>query len=198
MRLKVLAPWLVLAALVGGYLLLVPPTGGHTAVESAEIGWDDGQRAQRIAHDLHERLNDERAERGLPALEWHDGLAEQAQDWTRHMIEQGEFEHSPVELQRHPDFMGTGENILMGHDGSADGHVAWMESDGHREAILYPHFTAVGIGAICRNDGRLWATQLFGVAHGPPPSDVAVDTSVEPIVRDDGGIDCPNVPRWDR
>jgi hypothetical protein len=64
-----------------------------------------------------------------------------------------------------------------------------MRSDGHRANILRPGYTAMGIGVVCRNDGTMWATQIFGVPQGSFDDDTP--TPVEPIVRDDPGPACP-------
>lgn len=204
MRREQVLPWAVLLALVVGFqvaprlMATVVPQAEPTGRESSRIGWEDGAVAQAISQDIFQRLNDEREERGLSPLRWHSGLAERAQQWSRHMIAEGDYRHSSASFQSHPDFAGTGENILMMHAGSSDAHTGWMESEGHRENILRPEFTAVGVGAVCRKDGRLWATQIFGAgAHGAPPVS-SVDTGISPIVRTDPGIDCPDRPFWQR
>jgi uncharacterized protein YkwD len=202
-RREQIVPWLVLAGLVVGFQAVPRLTASAglqqdpTAAEAERIGWSEGELATAIARDLFDRLNDERAVRGLAPLRWHDGLAHRAQQWSRHMISAGDYRHSPGSFQAHPDFVGTGENILMLYVGSSDAHVGWMESDGHRENILHPGYSAVGIGAVCRNDGRLWATQIFGVSAGAAPGSGSVPR-VDPIVRTDAGFDCPDVPFWQR
>ena len=64
------------------------------------------------------------------------------------------FKHSNIGSLLGP-FNFVGENIAMGSRGTTAGelHVAWMHSDGHRENILQPGFTSVGVGAYCAADG---------------------------------------------
>lgn len=164
--------------------------------DSDKIGWTPAAVSDELAHDVFLRVNDERAARGLTPLAWHDGLADIAGRWSEEMIATG-FRHSTPEFRAHPEFLGTGENIAMGQFDATEVHVGWMRSDGHRDNLLTPSYTAMGVGIVCRNDGRMWATQIFGVAASAPPAlagtgaDAPVTTPVEPIVRDDPGPACP-------
>jgi hypothetical protein len=162
-----------------------------TTAEAKRIGWEDASSFEDIARDIFERVNNERAARGLPPLAWHDGLAAIAGRWSEHMIEYGFF-HSTAEFRAHPDFVVTGENIHMGSRTSDVAHVGWMESDGHRAAILHPDFDAVGIGVVCRNDGHMWATQVFGISRHRTDFRQPTAAPLEPIVRRDAGVECPS------
>lgn len=160
------------------------------SAEASRTGWS---HRTEIAHDLFERLNDERRARGLRELRWDDRLAEVASRWTEHMLVEDAYGHSTTAYRSAAGYPATGENILMGQRGARDAHVDWMLSDGHRANILGGGYVAVGIGAVCRHDGHLWATQVFGAVplRAPPPP---VDTGPEPIVRDDRGPDCRDAP----
>jgi uncharacterized protein YkwD len=157
--------------------------------DSERIGWTTPLDSRDIAHDVFLRVNDERIARGLDPLVWHEGLAAIAGRWSQEMIATS-YRHSTEEFRRHPEFAGTGENIAMGYLDAAEVHVGWMESDGHRDNILLPGYSAMGVGIVCRNDGRMWATQIFGLAHGTPPTAMA-PSPAEPVVRDDPGPACP-------
>ncbi|MEX1163202.1 MAG: CAP domain-containing protein [Nitriliruptor sp.] len=82
-----------------------------------------------------------------------------------------------------------------GYTDAAEVHVGWMRSAGHRDHILYPGFTAIGIGVVCRNDGRMWATQIFGIPRDSNP-DPPTPTTEEPVTRQDSGPACLLVGRW--
>jgi uncharacterized protein YkwD len=192
--------WLAIAVLVvvlGGLEDLLPgrfPAATDLQTGSEQIGWGDAHDADALARDIYERVNDERAARGLSPLVWHEGLAAIARGWSEEMLASG-YRHSPASRRVHPDFVGVGENILMGPRDAGEAHVSWMESDGHRDNLLHGGYTAIGIGVVCRNDGHLWATQLLGVPAGggvPRPP----DSSVEPVVRRDPGPPCPPRPWW--
>lgn len=166
-----------------------------TAEESYRIGWADPTDTDELAHDLYARINDERDTRGSGRLAWDEDLAATARDWSEHMIATGQFEHSPGEFRHHPRYPGgTGENIALEPGTTADAHVGLMRSDGHRDAILEPAYDAVGVGVVCRNDGVMWVTQVFGRSQPiPPPADRAdgLDLGEEPITRQHSGIACP-------
>ena len=82
----------------------------------------------------------------------------------------------------------------MGPFGTTETHVDWMESEGHRFNILQADYDTIGIGVVCRNDGRIWARQIFGVSQTPTTAQPAVDMGPSPIVRDDRGPMCPDRP----
>jgi hypothetical protein len=192
--------WLAVAVLVlalGGLADLLPnrfPAENDLQAGSERIGWGEALDADALARDIYLRVNDERAARGLPPLVWHEDLAAIARGWSEEMLTTG-YRHSPASRRVHPDFVGVGENILMGPRDAGEAHVSWMESDGHRDNLLHAGYTAIGIGVVCRNDGHLWATQLLGVPAGVvvphPPG-----TAVEPLVRRDPGPACPPRPWW--
>jgi uncharacterized protein YkwD len=59
------------------------------------------------------------------------------------------------------DSSGWGENIAMGQETPAEAVETWMNStEGHREAILDPSYTATGMAVVEGGDGPYW-TQVF-------------------------------------
>lgn len=191
---QLLALGTVGALLLARMLLPATPAAMPTPEESRAIGWYPAEEAHGLARDIFDRVNDERAARGLSMLVWSEDLARLARNWSTRMIETA-YEHSPESYRTHPGYpWGMGENIAMGQVASEELHVGWMRSDGHRSNILESSYGALGVGIVCRKDGRMWATQLFapepdkvraGVV-GPPAND-----GVEPIVRQDTGLSCP-------
>lgn len=182
----------------GGAQALVEFLGAPITVDleagSSKIGWRPATEFDDIARDIFARVNDERTARRLPALAWDDGLADRSRRWSETMIAE-RYEHSAEEFRAHPAFAGTGENIFMGPLDAAEAHVGWMLSDGHRANVLHPSFTAMGVGVVCRNDGRMWATQIFGVPHDSPMVETT-DPPAEPITRRDDGPACPVRARY--
>ena len=180
----------VVLLVTGAFLQGRMDSDGPSAAESSRLGWYEASIGDDLARDIFERVNDERAERGSPPLVWDEGLAERARQWSEHMIASGEFEHSPDEHRAHPRFVGTGENIAIDHPTTAEAHVALMRSDGHRRNILEPDYDALGVGVVCRRDGVMWVTQIFGVEQPSPPR-APVEMAPDPIERSDRGHRCP-------
>jgi uncharacterized protein YkwD len=166
-----------------------------TPEESRRIGWHAAEQGEALARDVFHRVNDERMARGIRPLVWDEDLAHLARGWSTQMI-QGSFEHSPESYRAHPRFpWGLGENIAMGQEHSQEVHVGWMQSDGHRYNILEPSYGAIGVGIVCRKDGRMWATQLFAPSPDPRHRAAApqhLNLEPEPLVRQDPGVRCPS------
>jgi uncharacterized protein YkwD len=142
----------------------------------------------QMESDLLIRLNQERAARGLRGLTWDPSLAVYARSWSANMASYG-FRHSAIANLLGP-YNFVGENIAAGSPGTTEGslHNAWMHSDGHRENILAPGFSRVGIGVFCKTDGSIWMTEDFGhpSAAGPTVTSAPVPPLL-PIVRPDAG-----------
>ncbi|HUE57022.1 MAG TPA: CAP domain-containing protein [Candidatus Udaeobacter sp.] len=112
-------------------------------------------------------INRERAAQSLVALQWDEGLAKAARLHARRMAFYNVVEH---QLSGEPDlevrlaeagarFGAIAENIAVGSNPQTI-HDGWMHSPGHRNNILNPRMTAVGIAAVRTNAG-LFAVQDF-------------------------------------
>jgi uncharacterized protein YkwD len=115
-----------------------------------------------IVQELYQRLNGERAARGLAPLTWHAGLAGYATAWSQNMAAYG-FRHSNLNsMWSVGSFSSVGENIAWGQGATAAGlHSAWMNSPPHRENMLRSTYNLVGIGVHITADGRVYATTSF-------------------------------------
>lgn len=58
-------------------------------------------------------------------------------------------------------YRGAGENIAMGQTSAEEVMTDWMNSQGHRENILNPNFTKIGVGLHIGSDGRYYWAQMF-------------------------------------
>ncbi|MFM8238663.1 MAG: CAP domain-containing protein [Actinomycetota bacterium] len=147
-----------------------------------------GERIKAMQRDLLERINQERAARGLAPLAWDGTLARYASAWSNSMAEYG-FGHQNLGLLP-ITYRYTGENIASGDKGVTVGslHAALMRSDGHRANMLAPGFTHIGIGVTCSSTGKIFITEDFSrptFAGYPPPW--AATPPAAPIVRSDAG-----------
>ena len=119
-------------------------------------------------------VNDERAARGLAALELDPVLVQVARGHSLDMATRGYFDHlapdpaptTPVDrysaaLGREPEGV-VGENI-----GRADQplmaviHERMMESESHKANIVDSEYRRVGVGVYVLADGRAWVTEVF-------------------------------------
>ena len=112
----------------------------------------------------------------LPPLTANPLLFQAARDHSANMAKKGEMKHvldgkNPQDRLDavHYDFRKCGENIAYS-DGISLQEImkGWMNSKAHRENILDPAFTEIGIG-VARNDkGEVYYTQDFGTAFEKP------------------------------
>lgn len=145
-----------------------------TLVVTAPLPAEAAPSRDGFEYCLLDKANAARASAGLPGLTMAWDLIPEVREWSRAM-RYDEFEHMP--LQRRRNILPNGvtrwaENIAR-HGQSdlpdcAPIHRLWMESPGHRSAILQPEFRFVAIGTYVDSSGW-WATQLFFDATGYNP-----------------------------
>ena len=126
--------------------------------------------------EMVERVNEERAKVGAPALEVDSNLMAFAQYWAEHLTI--EFKHSNIDAVKdyanssgltYNDFRG-GENITGAGYAYGQGYGmvtlamnAFMNSEGHRQTILNTEYSRVGVGFAIANDGNVYCCQRFGL-----------------------------------
>lgn len=97
----------------GNKAAVAPPVGVPTGVvmPAAYYGMEEAARGEPLLRavmlDAH---NDERAQVGVPALEWDEALAADAARYAADMAQTGAFRHSPRGSRAIP----SGENLWMG------------------------------------------------------------------------------------
>jgi uncharacterized protein YkwD len=160
---------------------------------------------------VFELTNEERRRHGLSLFEPDDVLAEAARGHSMDMMQRGYFDHVTPEgvtpqqrvASRHRRLVGlTGENVWSGngYDMSDTEALArtivdsWMKSPGHRENILRPDYTHLGVGlAVAGPETR--ATQSFaGVwayLDAPLPKRVAPGDGLDLRATPYGGVRRP-------
>jgi uncharacterized protein YkwD len=143
----------------------VPPThtpGPPTATPTSELS-PEGQ--------LLALLNQERASRGLSLLAYSALLSAVARAHCEDMMKRGFVDHinpdglTPFDRMERAGYRysAAAENIAAGHGqaSAADAFKSWMNSSGHRENILNPEFSEVGIGYVQGGKMEHYWTNLF-------------------------------------
>jgi uncharacterized YkwD family protein len=99
-------------------------------------------------------VNQERAKAGVAPLKLSDTLDNMAKVKAEDMRDQNYFSHtsptygSPFDMMKKfgIHYSTAGENIAAGQQSAADVMNSWMNSPGHRQNILNPNYTEIGIG----------------------------------------------------
>jgi uncharacterized YkwD family protein len=112
--------------------------------------------------------NAERQKAGLKPLQLDEKLSNVARTKSQDMKDKGYFDHnsptygSPFDMMKQfgITYKTAGENIAMGQKTPEEVVNAWMNSEGHRENIMNPNFTHIGVGYV--KDGNYWTQQFIG------------------------------------
>lgn len=95
----------------------------------------------------------------LPALKWHESVAQAAYKHSKDMHENDYFAHdSPASGnlsnrldQEQVSFQSAGENIAAGYMDGPAAVEGWINSDTHRKALLSTEYTHLGVGVYKKN-----------------------------------------------
>lgn len=151
------------------------------------------QTAGIAAYDVVTLTNEERAERGLAPLSTSALLNEAAQMKAEDMAENEYYAHvspdgvAPLDWLKKVGYryLNAGENLVIDRNTAGQAVSAWMGSQAHRENILRPQFTEIGIGVAegrYKGENTIYVVQVFGTpaARTPvvktpqPPAPIAV------------------------
>ncbi|ESA32232.1 scp-like extracellular [Leptolyngbya sp. Heron Island J] len=132
--------------------------------------------SSEFAQEVLSLTNEFRAEHGLSPLTMSQELTITAQNYAQLMAEQDFFSHigtdgsAPWDRAAAQGYTAraVGENIAAGQDTPAEVVREWIRSDSHRQNLLNPDYTELGVGYFALEDdpgqvnyGHYW-TQLFG------------------------------------
>jgi hypothetical protein len=183
---------------LGGYVIATAWGGidiAHNGHLSVDPNLPSRAREEMIAVEIINRINRERAARGLGLLVRDPLLQLFAKNWAVWLAMTNSFFHQDLGAilrASNGRFGEAGENLYAG-DGSAhdagSAHVGLMESPGHRENILLPEHQLVGVGAACVND-TLWVVEDFAARAGTPLPDRSVPPLQPFVASDDDGASC--------
>jgi uncharacterized YkwD family protein len=122
--------------------------------------------------DQHARIlklvNTERAKFGIQPLKMNSSLCRLAELKSEEMVQKNYFSHqspnhgSAFDMMRSYgiNYMIAGENLAIDKDADY-AHNAWMNSKAHKENILNPSFTQIGIGICAKGNSSYVYTQMF-------------------------------------
>lgn len=120
-----------------------------------------------FAQEVVNLVNDERSKYGLSALSSQNALLNSAA-YTRAWEQAEVFSHTrpngtswtTVLKDNGINYSNAGENVAYGQPTPKDVMEAWMNSSGHRENILNPNYSKIGVGVYSNNNTLYWA-QIF-------------------------------------
>ena len=132
--------------------------------QSVEVSGDI--KVSDYEKEVVELVNEIRKDYGLSALKLNTELSAVARTKSADMREKGYFSHtsptygSPFDMMKSfgIKYKTAGENIAMGYKTPKAVVDGWMNSKGHRENILNPSFSEIGVGYV--ENGNYW-TQMF-------------------------------------
>lgn len=145
-------------AVVGG-LLLLAQLQNMNLVERPNTSAITTFSTTDLEKGIVYNINKERAAQGLNTLTWKDDLAEVGRKHSEWMAATGNFEHSGNQY-----YNCMGENLLMQTRSFMTAEEAvstWMESEGHREAILFKSHIAAGAGVAQAENGNTYYTLIM-------------------------------------
>jgi uncharacterized protein YkwD len=158
------------------------PTNNTATVPAAAVA-----QAQDWLNRIVELTNQERAKRGLAPLTIDAALNNSAQAHSQDMADHDYFSHTGqngstagqrITAGGFAPLWAYGENIAAGQPSADEVMQAWMNSAEHRDNILSPDYTHIGVGfAYNANTTYHWYWTQHFASHGPvqaqPPAQPA-------------------------
>lgn len=133
-----------------------------------EQNQSQSQQLNEFEQQVVELTNQERQAQGLEPLKVDTELSKVAREKSRDMAENNYFSHnspnygSPFDMMKQYgiSYQTAGENIAKGQRTPEQVVNGWMNSEGHRENIMNPDFTHIGVGYV--EQGNHWTQQFIG------------------------------------
>lgn len=140
---------------------------GNTTVSDATL--------RQWEQEMIEKINEERAKVGAPALEVDDNLMSFAQYWAEHLTT--EFRHSSMDdIRDYAAAINVSADTIEGNENiTTAGNVTtvenpciramnnFMNSEGHRYTLLSTEYTRIGVGFAVGSSGKVYCCQRFGL-----------------------------------
>jgi uncharacterized protein YkwD len=110
-----------------------------------------------------------KADKDLKPLKMYPKLMEAARKHAENMAAQDKLDHvldekNPADRVKAAGYKyrATGENILWNAKTPKEAVAGWMDSPPHRESILKPVYTEIGVGIAKNKKGEPYWVQVFG------------------------------------
>jgi uncharacterized protein YkwD len=129
-------------------------TFNNIRLMSASEQADGPADASAFEQEVLKLTNIERANYGLAPLQWHEVLGKLSRAYSADMSARDFFGHicpdgsNPFDRMNNAviTYRAAAENVAFGYRTPADVVKGWMDSPGHRQNILNPSLTHIGIG----------------------------------------------------
>lgn len=170
----------VVRAVIVAVMIVVTAATGLLGISSASAAGDtaDDEATFRTL------VNQERQRRGLGPLAEADDLVAVARHHSADMAERNDVYHNPDLASEVDGWELLGENVGTGAT-VEEIHDAFMASKVHRDVIIQPRFTQIGVGVVIARDA-IWVTEVFrqpeARADPSPPTTVTPGSTAAPPV----------------
>lgn len=154
---------------------------GSNGLRTLEYFSLSGNYSYSNAFEVLTIVNQRRREAGAPDLVMNSSLLETAMQ--RAMESSVLFSHTRPDGSSCMDLntLMFGENIAYGSSTPENVMIAWMNSEGHKQNILNPNYTTIGIGCVVVDGIYYWA-QCFGSGKNETNCGIPADkTALQPI-----------------
>ncbi|MFG0216105.1 CAP domain-containing protein [Brevibacillus porteri] len=133
---------------------------------AAPVNQVEQGKAVDFAKQVADLVNQERAKAGLKPVQMDAALSKVALAKAQDMSANNYFDHnsptygSPFDMMKQYgiQYSTAGENIAMGQQSPQEVMQQWMNSEGHRENIMNPAFTKIGVGVT----NGYWVQEFIG------------------------------------
>ncbi|WP_221564047.1 CAP domain-containing protein [Alkalihalobacillus sp. TS-13] len=124
--------------------------------ELDQRNWEEVQNAEEIQ--IFTLTNVIRKQYNVPALQWHEETSQVAFGHSKEMNEENYFSHESPNTgnlsnrldRKDIKYIQAGENIAANYIDGIEAVVGWLNSEGHRKAMLNKEFTHLGVGVYQR------------------------------------------------
>ncbi len=143
---------------------------GNQSNSSSNNNSSSGSSVNSFATEVLNLTNVERTKQGLNPITWNDKLATAIDNHCKDMIANNYFDHISPSGSTPGDrataagyrWLRVGENIAKGQTTPREVVEGWMNSPHHRDNILNPDFTELGVAVEYDSQGIAYWGQLFG------------------------------------